>query len=78
MQAEFVEVSPGYLIAIRTIQAIQWKDDKLIIAYDKGGSSAKIEVKNVRGAADYLFEQLRRLSLTYETGPELDTGEEEY
>ena len=75
MEDKFVEVSPGYLIPIRNIIAVQWKDDKLIIAFDKGGSPSKVEVEDVRGAAQYMYEQLRNLAITYETGPEFETDD---
>lgn len=77
MAAVFLEISPGYLIPIGAISAVQWKDGSLRIAYDKGGSQTTVEVKDVRGAAQYLYEQLREHALTYETGPEFEADENE-
>ena len=75
-QELFLEISPGYMIPLRAIQAVQWKDDALRIAYDKAGTSTTVEIKDVRGAARYLYEQLRNHALTYETGPEFEPDEE--
>ena len=56
---QFIEVSPGYMIAIRLIHGIQWKDGKLRIAYEKGDSVTTVTVDNKRGAAEYLYSELR-------------------
>lgn len=76
MHDKFLEVSPGYLIPIRLITAVQWKDEKLRIAYEKGDSNATVEVEDVRGSASYMYEQLRDLAITYETGPEFEPEDE--
>lgn len=76
MEDKFLEIKPGYLIALSSIQAVRWKDGNLRIAYDKGGSSTTVEIEDVRGSAEYMYDNLRKIAITYEMGPEFDTDEE--
>ena len=69
----FIEINPGYIIPISAIQIIQWKDGKLRIRYDKAGTTAAVDVVDVRGSAEYLYESLRKMTITFETGPEFET-----
>lgn len=78
MESKFLEISPGYLIPIDSIQIVRWKDEKLRIAYDKSGTLTTVEVENVRDSARFVYDKLRDLTITYETGPEFDADEEEY
>ena len=71
----FIEVSPGYMIPIRLIHGIQWKEEKLRIAYEKGDGVTTVTIDNKRGAAEYLYQELRELAITYETGPNFDIEE---
>ena len=70
----FIEINPGYIIPLRAIQVVQWKDDKLRIRYDKAGTSTSVDVTDVRGSAQYLYEGIRRLTMTFETGPEFEAS----
>jgi hypothetical protein len=78
MQDRFLEISPGYLIPIDLIKIVRWKDNKLRIAYDKSGTLTTVEVENVRESARYLYDKLRDLAITYETGPEFQPVDEDY
>jgi hypothetical protein len=70
----FIEINPGYIIPLSAIQMVQWKDDKLRIRYDKAGTSTSVDIADVRGSAQYLYESIRKLTMTFETGPEFDPG----
>ena len=69
----FIEIAPGYIIPLSAIQMIQWKDDKLRIRYDKAGTSTAVDIADVRGSARYLYDRLRRMTMTFETGPAFET-----
>ncbi len=69
----FIEINPGYIIPLSAIQLVEWKDEKLRIRYDKAGTSTSVDVVDVRGSALYLYESIKRLAITYETGPEFQT-----
>ena len=47
-------------------------------AYDKAGTSTTVEIEDVRDSARYLYDKLRDLAISYETGPEFKPVEEEY
>ena len=73
MTDHFIEINPGFIIPIRSIQLVQWKDGKLRLRYDKAGTSTAVDITDVRGSAEYLYESIRKITITYETGPEFDT-----
>jgi hypothetical protein len=73
MSDHFIEINPGFIIPIRAIQLVQWKDGKLRLRYDKAGTSTAVDIADVRGSAEYLYESIRKITITYETGPEFDT-----
>ena len=68
----FIEINPGFIIPLSAIQVVQWKDDNLRILYDKAGTSTSVDIADVRGSARYLYDNIRRLTMTFETGPEFD------
>ena len=71
----FVELKPGYMIPITAIQIIQWKNNKLRIVYDKLGTMTTVEIEDIRGSAGYLYDELRKLAITFEMGPEFLSDE---
>ena len=69
----FIELNPGFIIPLSCIQVIQWKDKNLKIRYDKAGTSTTVDIADVRGSAEFLYESLRKLTMTFETGPEFES-----